>query len=99
MAEYRLTGTAEEDLLDAFIYGFETFGQVQAEDYRQSMTRCFELLADNPRLGRRADDLAASVRRHEHGRHVIFYDEQPYGVLIIAIIHERSIRRWVTRDD
>lgn len=99
MAEYRLTGAAEDDLLDAFIYGFATFGRAQAEDYRRSMTRCFELLADNPRLGRQADDLAAGARRHEHGRHVIFYDEQPYGVLIIAIIHERSIRRWMTQGD
>jgi len=96
MAECRLTKAAEDDLLDAFIYGFETFGQAQAEGYRHSMVRCFELLADTPRLGRRADDFAAGVRRHEHGRHVIFYDEQPYGVLIIAIVHERSIRRWLT---
>lgn len=39
------------------MYGFETFGPAQAEDYRQSMTRCFELLANTPRLGRPADDL------------------------------------------
>ena len=97
MAEYRLTSAAENDLLDAFIYGFETFGPAQAEDYRQSMARCFELLADTPRLGRRANDFAPGARRHEHGRHVIFYDERPYGVLIIAIVHERSIRRSLTQ--
>ncbi len=97
MAEYRLTRAAENDLLDAFVYGFETFGPAQAEDYRHSMARCFELLADTPHLGRPADDFAPDARRHEHGRHVIFYDEQPYGVLIIAVIHERSIRRWLTQ--
>ena len=84
-------------MLDAFVYGFETFGRVQAEDYRHSMAHCFELLADTPHLGRSADDFAPGARRHEHGRHVIFYDEQPYGVLIIAIVHERSIRRWLTQ--
>lgn len=26
-------------------------------------------------------------------RHVIFYDEQPNGVLITAIVHERSVRK------
>jgi len=95
MTEYRLTKAAEDDLLNAFIYGFEMFGPAQAEEYRQSMVRCFELLADTPHLGRKADDFATGARRHEHGRHVIFYDEQPYGVLIIAIIHERSIRTWL----
>jgi len=97
MAEYRLTRAAEDDLLEAFVYGFETFGPAQAKDYRQSMARCFEVLADTPRLGRQADDFAPGARRHEHGRHVIFYDEQPYGVLIIAIVHERSIRRWLAQ--
>ena len=92
MSEYRLTQAAEDDLLEAFIYGFETFGRQQAEEYRDSMIRCFELLAENPRLGRKADDFAAGARRHEHAQHVIFYDEQPYGVLIIGIVHVRSIR-------
>ena len=79
MAEYRLTRAAEEDLLEAFVYGFEAFGPAQAEDYRQSMTQCFELLAGNPRLGRQADDLVPGARRHEHGRHVIFYESSPMG--------------------
>jgi toxin ParE1/3/4 len=93
MNEYRLTKEADADLLKLFIYGFETFGLRQAEDYRDSMTRCFGLLAENPRMGRTADQFAPGARRHEHAQHIIFYDDQPYGVLITAIIHERSIRR------
>lgn len=92
MSEYRLTKVAEDDLLDAFIYGFETFGRRQAEEYRHGMVRCFVLLAENPRLGRKADEFAVGARRHEHAQHVIFYDEQPYGVRIIGVVHVRSIR-------
>jgi toxin ParE1/3/4 len=93
MNEYRLTNDADADLLELFVYGLETFGPIQAETYRDSLTRCFELIADNPKMGRKADELAPGARRHEHARHVVFYDEQPYGVLITAIIHERSIRK------
>lgn len=93
MNEYRLTKDADADLLESFLYGFETFGLAQAEDYRDSMIRRFQLIADNPKMGRKADELAPGARRHEHARHVIFYDEQPYGVLITAVIHEHSIRR------
>ncbi len=93
MSEYRLTQDADDDLLKMFIYGFETFGLTQAEEYRDGMIQCFELLADTPRLGRKADEFAPGSRRHEHAQHVIFYDEQPDGVLITGIIHERSIRR------
>ena len=93
MSKYRLTKDADGDLLKMFIYGFETFGLAQAEEYRDSMTRCFQLLSDNSRIGRKADEFAPGARRHEHARHVIFYDEQPDGVLITAIVHERCIRR------
>jgi len=71
---------------------FETFGLAQTEDYREDMRRCFQLLAGNPRLGRKADEFAPGARRHEHGRHVIFYDEQPYGVLIIATESAKNTR-------
>jgi len=63
MNEYRLTRDAAGDLLDVFLYGFETFGLVRAEEYRESLTRCFTLLADNPRMGRKADELAPGARR------------------------------------
>lgn len=91
MGEYRLTKDADADLLKMFLYGFETFGQAQAEEYRIGMIRCFEILAGNPRLGRKADEFAPGGRRHEHAQHVIFYDEQSDGVLITGIIHERSM--------
>jgi len=95
MGEYRLTRDAGDDLLKMFLYGFETFGLTQAEAYRDGMIQCFELLAANPRLGRMADEISPGSRRHEHAHHVIFYDEQPDGVLITSIIHERSMRRAV----
>lgn len=78
MSEYRLTKDADADLLEVFIYGFETFGPIHAEDYWDSITRCFGFLAENPKRGRKADDLAPEARRHEHTRHIIFYDEQFY---------------------
>ena len=37
MGEYRLTQNADDDLLNMFIYGFETFGLAQAEEYREGM--------------------------------------------------------------
>jgi hypothetical protein len=39
------------------------------------------------------EQFAAGARRHEHAQHVIFYDEQSYGVRIIGIVHVRSIHR------
>jgi len=33
MSEFKLTKSADADLLKIFLYGFETFGRAQAEEY------------------------------------------------------------------
>jgi toxin ParE1/3/4 len=48
-------------------------------------------LADNPHMGRLSDTIRAGLRRHEHGSHVVIYKEHPDHVLIVAVVHGRSI--------
>lgn len=93
MSSYALSKRAEADLLEIYIYGIETFGEAQAERYHQDMTACFELLATQPKMGREAKSIALGVRRHEHASHVILYEESGDGVLILALVHGRSVKR------
>ena len=39
------------------------------------------------------------VRRHEHASHVILYESVGTGVLILALVHRRSVRRLTLRED
>lgn len=93
MNSFRLTRRAEQDLYDIFLYGYERFGIAQADRYASDMEVCFQLLADNPRLGRETKAIAPGVRRHEHGAHVILYEESGTGVLILAVLHKKSVIR------
>lgn len=93
MSSYRLTKQAESEILDIFIYGVEQFGLRQAHFYKNELEGCFQLLGDNPRIGRLAPAIGEGVRRHEHGSHVILYEIDGSGVLILAVVHGRSIRR------
>jgi toxin ParE1/3/4 len=97
MNSYGLTEEAADDLVTIFLDGIESFGLSQARYYRDRLERCFALLANNPRMGRPADAFSAGARRHEHGSHVIFYEEALHGVLVIAIVHQRSIRRLISK--
>ncbi|MBN9036875.1 MAG: type II toxin-antitoxin system RelE/ParE family toxin [Rhizobiales bacterium] len=92
MSSYRLSARADRDLGDIFFASIELFGPNQARRYRASLGHCFSLLADNPRMGRSAAGIAPGVRRHEHGSHVILYREVDGGVLILALVHGRSVR-------
>ena len=93
MNSYRLTERAEADVFDIFLYGIEQFGTYQARLYKQDMEHCFQLLADAPYMGRPATNIAEGVRRHEHKSHVILYELAEDGILILAVIHARSLRR------
>ena len=93
VGSYQLTGRADADLLDVFVYGLMEFGAAQAERYQGILEHAFQLLADNPRMGRSAEAIRAGVRRHECGSHVILYEEASGGVLILAIVHGSSVRR------
>ncbi|UIN38444.1 type II toxin-antitoxin system RelE/ParE family toxin [Methylobacterium oryzae] len=94
MSDYTLTWKAEADLFDIAVHGYRQFGVHQAEAYAAGLERAFQLLADNPGMGRKADAIRPGVHRHEHASHVILYEVVTGGVLILAIIHGRSVRRF-----
>jgi len=89
MRKYKLTRQADQHLSDIYLYTAETFGQAQADNYLQGFAATFELLADNPRMGRAAEHVRPGLRRHEHAGHVIFYRETGEGLLIVGLIHSR----------
>lgn len=93
MTSYRTTSRADDDLLDIYLYGIERFGRAQAIRYATGLHHVFGLLGENSRMGRKAEEIAEGVRRHEHGSHIILYQEDDEAVLILAIVHKASVRR------
>jgi toxin ParE1/3/4 len=90
--KHRLSQRADRDLRDIYLYGVENFGLAQAERYRLELDACFAMLSEFPRLGRLSATIRAGLRRHEHGSHVVLYQEQPDHVLIVAVVHGRSVK-------
>ncbi len=69
MAVYELSFDAEMSLAKIYEYSLVNFGEARADSYYVSMHETFEMLVDQPNLGR----LFHEYRRHEHGSHVVFY--------------------------
>lgn len=91
MKTYQLTNRAEHDLIDIFSYGIEQFGLIQAQNYSIELANCFDLIVKNPQIGREAKAIAKGVRRHEHKSHIILYETSEFGVLILALVHNKNI--------
>ena len=79
MGAYRLSRKAAADVEGIYTYTLEQHGITQARKYLDVLHACFEHLAEHPLLGRRAERIAAGIRRHECQSHVVFYASDGSG--------------------
>jgi toxin ParE1/3/4 len=63
MGSYRLSVSAEADLIAIYDDSERTFGVYQAEAYMSGLERTFGLLADFPGIGQAVDELVSGHRR------------------------------------
>ena len=72
-------------------YTLRKWGRAQAVRYIGELEACCQTLAGNPALGRLCYEVRPSLRRHEHGRHVLFYRQERGGILVSRILHQRML--------
>jgi toxin ParE1/3/4 len=91
MPVYRRTRRADEDLKEIYRYTRRMWGREQAERYIHGLEQRFRALANRPLTGIIREDLQPEgLRSVVHGSHVVFYQPQPYGVLIVRVLHGRQ---------
>ena len=90
MAQVLIRTLAQEDLLS--IWSFLAFDSVERADlFLTQLDEKFNLLAENPMLGRERKELSFSGLRSFPVRHyVIFYTPIPEGIEIIRILHGKQ---------
>ena len=91
MPAYSLARLAESDLKSIIQFTMKTWGMVQTKRYSHGIRDCFQLLANNPLLGRSCDSIRPGLRRFEHGKHVVFYLSLSDGLLIVRVLHQQMI--------
>jgi len=89
MAEYRLTPAAQQDLDDIFDYTAREWGLAQAIRYVDLIEAALGDLAARPRSAPPCDDVRPGYRRRQVQRHVLYVREEPYGVSVVRIMHDR----------
>jgi toxin ParE1/3/4 len=97
--KFRFSRRAEADLLAIAEYTLREWGKAQTACYIDGLEVCCQMLADNPALGRVCDDVRPGLRRHEHGRHVLFYRQERGGILVSRILHQRMLPERHGLDD
>jgi len=99
VAKFRFSHRAEADLLNIGLYTFRTWGEIQTDRYIRQLEDWCQLLADNPALGRQCDEVRPGLRRMKQGKHVVFYRQEPGGILISRILHQSMLPENQAIDD
>ena len=83
---YRLTPLAIDHLKDIESYTSTTWGIEQTILYTGDITKCFAMLASNPRAGRIIDDSATqNIRKFPLKHHTVIYRIVGDDIEILAI--------------
>ena len=86
MAVYKFSNDAFLKLEEIYEYSLINFGELQADEYFLSLHQTFELLAEQPGIGRKFHEFY----RHEHRDYAFFYKIIEEGILIVNIYHQKE---------
>lgn len=89
MAVSSLSSKAAADLDGIYEYTILHFGLEQARVYLLGLHERFQMLAEQPTHGRKAEELAPGLRRLGYQSHMIFYLPKDNGIRIVRVLHQR----------
>ena len=87
MSSYVFTEKAERDLENIVDYTVEQWGTVRAIQYIESLQEVAQLLASNPDIGMKRDNLSAGLLSFPCQSHILYYLKNTHGVSIIRVLH------------
>lgn len=95
MVTYRLSEEAKNDLSRIWLYGFEEWGEAQADHYYWNLMEHFQFIAISPLTYPSVDYIREGYRRSKCGVHDIYYQINDDAVEIMAIIGKQDIGEWL----
>jgi toxin ParE1/3/4 len=97
---YELSQEADKDLEDIFDYTADKFGVTQAVAYVESFDEIFNLLAQNPKMGRERSEIRPELRSFAKESHVVFYRILKDRIRIIRVLHaSRDVIKFIPPRD
>ena len=99
MPVIRIRPRAKIDLAEIWDYIAED-NEARADSFVSSIDQKFQVLANQPALGRARDELVAGLRSFPTGRYVIYYQAMTNGVDIVRVLHgARDVEAVSFQDD
>lgn len=92
---YILSQQSQEDIETIYEFGLHQFGTSQALDYLIELRDHFELLATNPEIGKRRNEIKHGLYSLPYASHIIFYRILENQIRIVRVLHgSRDLRKF-----
>jgi toxin ParE1/3/4 len=84
---FRVSGEAERDLDEIYLYWAERAGAKIADRLIDGIVDRFWLLGEHPDAGRSAEEIAAAVKCFPAGKYLVYYRKTRRGTEILHVFH------------
>ena len=91
MANFKISQVAKNDLIRIHQYGYEKFGEIQADLYFENFFQQFKRIAQNPLMFESVEHIAPGYRRCPCGVDSIFFRILNGQVEIMSIIGRQDL--------
>ncbi|EGU37585.1 type II toxin-antitoxin system RelE/ParE family toxin [Vibrio scophthalmi] len=86
MGEYKLSSSAQSDLINIRRYTLDHWGETQWASYFNELKQSMSLLARNELIGVDIPNFGHNYRRFPLKNHVIYYIRKPDHIVVAAIL-------------
>lgn len=93
MANYKLSNNAKEDLIRIYQYGFQKFGESQADKYFNAFFEHFEEITRRPYSFEAVEHIKPGYRRCVCGVDSIYFRINKGTIEIMAIIGKQDLKK------
>ncbi|ERB62171.1 type II toxin-antitoxin system RelE/ParE family toxin (plasmid) [Vibrio coralliilyticus OCN008] len=89
--KYKLSNLALSHLHKIKNYTVENFSELQWRNYKDTLLSGFQMLADNPGLGRSCDEIYPNGFYFPIGKHTAYFTKEDGFILVVAVLGQSQL--------
>ncbi|PWI32531.1 type II toxin-antitoxin system RelE/ParE family toxin [Vibrio albus] len=89
--KYKLSNLAQSHLRKVKNYTVENFSELQWHNYQQTLLAGFQMLADNPGLGKSCNEIYPNGFYFPIGKHTAYFTKESGFILVVAVLSQSQL--------
>lgn len=89
--KYKISKLAQAHLRKIKSYSVNNFSEVQWRNYKDTLLTGFQMLADNPAVGRSCDEIYPNGFHFLVGKHTAYFTKEDCFILVVAVLGQSQL--------